>query len=143
MECACYFESKVSAIGRQPPGSFQEGLRPRIGGLTPPRSETSHSPPRVWPRFEANENENAPRDVTGAEVVAFKLCGSVGVSPREVRVAVVNGSAGEVPRRTIVVVRETIVAVQRTALEARSIMVLVRVATHLVLASLGIVIVDL
>ena len=99
--------------------------------------------PRVWPRFEANENENAPRDVTGAEVVAFKLCGSVGVSPREVRVAVVNGSAGEVPRRTIVVVRETIVAVQRTALEARSIMVLVRVATHLVLASLGIVIVDL
>ena len=33
--------SKVSAIGRQPPGSSQEGLRLRTGGLTPPRSEVS------------------------------------------------------------------------------------------------------
>ncbi len=26
---------------RQPPGSSQEGLRPRTGGLTPPRSDVS------------------------------------------------------------------------------------------------------
>ena len=32
--------------------------------------------------------------------------------PREVRVAVVDGSAGEVPRRAIVVVREAVVSVQ-------------------------------
>ena len=37
----CLLLSKVSAIGRKPPGSTKEGLRPRTGGLTPPRSDVS------------------------------------------------------------------------------------------------------
>ncbi len=40
-ECACHFADKVRAIGRQPPGSSQEGLRPRTRGLTPPRSDVT------------------------------------------------------------------------------------------------------
>ncbi len=33
--------SNFRAGRRQPPGSSCEGLRPRIGGLTPPRSDVS------------------------------------------------------------------------------------------------------
>lgn len=93
-------------------------------GFTLPNRDSASLLATQSPQVTSRENREAAKSAAVTEPQEL----GPQPSPGEIRIPVVNGAAGVVPRSPIRVVRKPIMPVQRVALEARAKVIVIRVA---------------